>query len=116
MPESALGRWADRLAAGGVPGAVALAEIPFLAKIGLRGDPREARFRDGVRGALELDLALDPNTFTRRDPLRCLWLGPDEWLVTGPAGTAAELGGRLGAALQGQIGRASCRERVSRCV
>ncbi|HEY7761319.1 MAG TPA: sarcosine oxidase subunit gamma family protein [Burkholderiales bacterium] len=102
MPESALGRCTGRLAAGCVPGAVTLTEIPFLAKIGLRGDPADARFRDGVRSALALDLALEPNTFTRRDALRCLWLGPDEWLVVGPAGAAAELSGRLGAALQGQ--------------
>ncbi len=100
MAESALGPRADRLAAGSVPGAVTLTEVPFLAKIGLRGDPADARFRDGVRSALELDLALEPNTFTRRDALRCLWLGPDEWLVVGPAGAAAELSGRLEAALQ----------------
>ncbi|HXV08570.1 MAG TPA: sarcosine oxidase subunit gamma family protein [Burkholderiales bacterium] len=102
MPESALGRRADRLVAGSVPGAVTLAEIPFLAKIGLRGDPADARFRDAARSALELDLALQPNTFTRRDALRCLWLGPDEWLVVGPAGAVVELSGRLEAALQGR--------------
>jgi sarcosine oxidase subunit gamma len=102
MPERALGRRADRLAAGSVPGAVTLTEVPFLAKIALRGDPADARFRDGVRSALALDLAREPNTFTRRDALRCLWLGPDDWLVVGPAGAAAELSGRLEAALRGQ--------------
>ena len=102
MAESALAHRGDRLAAGSVRGGAALAEIPFLTKLGLRGDPTDTRFREGVHRALGLQLALSPNTFTRRDAVRCLWLGPDEWFVVAPAGRSVELGERLEWALRGE--------------
>ena len=104
MPESALQHLAERLASGSIAGAegVQLAEIALPAQINLRGDAGDAAFGDGVRSALDVELAVQANTFTRNGALRCLWLGPDEWLIVGPSGSAEDLVGRLHAALAGQ--------------
>ncbi len=40
-------------------------------------------------------LPLTPNRVAGMGPLRTLWLGPDEWLVTAPQGFAPDLLGRL---------------------
>jgi sarcosine oxidase, subunit gamma len=101
MVESALQPVADALAAGSSH-SVELRELPLLAKINLRGDAADARFRDGVRRVIGVDPPAASNTFTRSGEFRCLWLGPDEWLAVGPAGTAQDLAQRLASALAGQ--------------
>jgi len=89
---------AQQLAAGssGKWGAT-LAEIRVSALVNLRGNANDATFRGGVRGALGIEPPLAANTFTRGAALRCLWLGPDEWLVVceavGPEDVAARLRG-----------------------
>jgi sarcosine oxidase subunit gamma len=92
------------LAAGSVPGAegVQIAEVPLLAQVSLRGDPDDPRLPGAVRSALDLELAVLPNTFTRLGSMRCYWLGPDEWLVVAEPGLQTDLAHRLGARLHGQ--------------
>lgn len=58
---------------------------PFRSQIGLRVDP-DARAARAAGRALGLDLPLVPNTVARAGSRSVLWLGPDEWLVVGPAG------------------------------
>ena len=90
---------ADRLAATtrSSGGAVRLAELPFLAQVNLRLDPKGAA-ADAVRLALGLSLPLEPNTVVRAGELTVLWLGPDEWLVVGPPGTQRDVEQRIRAA------------------
>ena len=104
MPESALQHLVERFAAGSIAGpqGVELAEIALPVKINLRGDPSDAAFRQGVHTALGLEPPVEANTFTRNGEVRCLWLGPDEWLIVAAAGTAEDLAARLCAALAGQ--------------
>lgn len=78
-------------------GALRLAELPFLAQITLRLDPKsEAAEAAGL--ALGVPLPLVPNTVNRGGGLTVLWLGPDEWLVVGPR-EATGLAGRLRTAI-----------------
>lgn len=90
---------ADRLAATtrSSGGAVRLAELPFLAQVNLRLDPKGAA-ADAVGLALGLSLPVEPNTVVRAGELTVLWLGPDEWLVVGPPDTQRDLEQRIRAA------------------
>lgn len=73
------------------PRGVRLAEEPFLTQVDLRLDPSGPAV-----GRVEqaLDLALPhhrPNRVTGDEQRAALWLGPDEWLVVAPDGTAAQV-------------------------
>jgi sarcosine oxidase subunit gamma len=83
-----------------VPGEVTLGEVPFLAQIGLRGDPSDAGFATAVRGATGIELPGACAT-SGAGQTTLLWLGPDEWLLIGPDGSAADLVPKLEAALAG---------------
>jgi sarcosine oxidase, subunit gamma len=101
---SALQDHAAALARGTVAGprGVALKEIPHSAQITLRGDPGDADFTGAVRATLGFDLPLKANTVAASGDLSALWLGPDEWLVTGAPDSENDLTARLNAALAGQ--------------
>ncbi|WP_369779579.1 sarcosine oxidase subunit gamma [Streptomyces sp. R33] len=75
-------------------GALRLAELPFLAQVDVRLDPKGPA-ADAVGLALGLPLPLEPNTVAHGGEFAALWLGPDEWLVIGPAGTGTHLEARL---------------------
>jgi sarcosine oxidase subunit gamma len=70
---------------------VALREIPFLAQVNLRADPNDGTVMGGLAAALGFGLPTEPNTTTEGADRLAIWLGPDEWLVVGPAGTEGEL-------------------------
>lgn len=75
-------------------GRVRLEHEPFLAQLSLRLDP-------SLAARAPVPLPLDANTAWDDGVRAALWLGPDEWLVLGPPGTAADLVAELGAALEG---------------
>jgi sarcosine oxidase subunit gamma len=81
-------------------GAVSIEEIPFLAQVNLRLDPKGPA-ADAIGLELGLPLPTEPNTSTRSGDLAALWLGPDEWLILGPAGTNGDLEARLRTAAGG---------------
>jgi sarcosine oxidase subunit gamma len=83
------------------PRAVRLAERPGRGKIDLRGDPHARGFMAAVGRALDLLLPGEPCTSAARDQLGALWLGPDQWLLTCPAGDVPGLLASLRAALAG---------------
>lgn len=101
--DSPLTSRAALLARHSVPGAVRIAEIPFLAQIGLRMDPKGvAAERIGTAiGAMPPNL---PGTAVRAGELLALWLGPDEWLLVGREGTAESLQDTLTTALAEEHG------------
>ncbi len=65
---------------------ITLCERPFRALIGLRGGAEDATFLSAVKSAAGVDLPIEPNTTRREGSVAALWVGPDEWLVTAPAG------------------------------
>jgi sarcosine oxidase subunit gamma len=112
LRRSALAHRADDLAAVSTEEGVSLVELPFLAMVSLRVDPAsEAATR--IERALGLalpgagsvagvaigaaDAALPGETAEPSAPelvgqvRSVLWLGPDEWLVIGPDGDAANV-------------------------
>ncbi|SFB43197.1 sarcosine oxidase subunit gamma [Amycolatopsis marina] len=80
---SPLAHLAGRLEAAGND-QVAVEEIPFLTQLNVRATPDGAAFT-AIRAALGVALPRTPNTVTRTEDLLAMWLGPDEWLVLGPA-------------------------------
>jgi sarcosine oxidase subunit gamma len=49
----------------------------------MRGKPADAAFTGGVQAALGIPLPLAAGTTSSGNNTSLLWLGPDEWLVTG---------------------------------
>ncbi|MET9882112.1 sarcosine oxidase subunit gamma family protein [Streptomyces sp. NPDC006430] len=93
---SPLSQYAERLARAtrASHGALRLAEIPFLTQVDVRLDSKGPA-ADPVALALGFPLPSEPNTVARGGELAALWLGPDEWLVVGPAGARTHLEARL---------------------
>lgn len=87
---------ADRFAAATRTsgGAIRLAELPFLTQLNVRLDAKGAA-AEAVGLALDLQLPLQPNTVVRAGELTALWLGPDEWLLVAPPGSAGDLESRV---------------------
>ena len=73
-------------------GELVVAEVPFLAQVDLRVATEAAR---------HLALPRQPNTVLAAGDRAALWLGPDEWLVTGAPGSATAIAMELAAALPG---------------
>jgi sarcosine oxidase subunit gamma len=92
----------QQLAAGLGSEGVRIAELAAEAYVNLRGDPVDGRLSQGVQTVLAVALPAQPNTFTAGGPHRCIWLGPDEWLLSGEASIGEELTNRVALALTGQ--------------
>lgn len=82
--------------------AAAIAEVPFQAQTIVRGAPGDPGFRDASIRALGYALPETPNTTASDHRTTALWLGPDEWLVTGPDGSGDDTRSRLREALSGR--------------
>lgn len=93
---SALDHRAGELAdvASSTGGRVSLEEVRFLAQVDVRVSAEEAHRR-------ELQLPFGSNTVIRDGERAALWLGPDEWLIVGPAGAAGAIVAELESALTG---------------
>jgi sarcosine oxidase subunit gamma len=74
-------------------------EVPFLAQVNLRIVSQRSWGR--LASVLEFPLPLTPNTVAGDLDRHALWLGPDEWLVVGPAGSEATLETRCRDVLDG---------------
>ncbi len=77
-------------------GAVELSEQRFARQIAVRLRLRASAYLAG------LPLPLEPNRVAAMGPVRILWLGPDEFLVTTPDGAMPELLPRLARAVAGR--------------
>jgi sarcosine oxidase, subunit gamma len=82
--------------------AVTLAESPFSTQLNLRGDAQDPSFRSAAEAAIECALPTKPNTLLAGRLRRVYWLGPNEWLIVGPADDDARLGSALEKALAGR--------------
>jgi sarcosine oxidase, subunit gamma len=89
---SPLQPWALQFAA--LPNSVAIVEEPFVTMIDLRVDPSGP----GAPAAAELlgvELPTAASTYGKNGDTTVIWVGPDEWLVTGTSLTGPELEARL---------------------
>lgn len=81
---------------------VVVAEMPHRALVNLRLRPEHAATATAAAGAA---LPTQANTVTTgaagNDGRRCLWLGPDEWLIQHVGGTGPDLAESLSTALAG---------------
>ncbi len=73
---------------------VSIERLPALAQVDLRADP-------SLAARIEYPLPTEPNTAWEEGDHAALWLGPDEWLLVGPAGTAASIIEGVEASLEG---------------
>jgi sarcosine oxidase subunit gamma len=80
-----------------VAGGVTLTELPFLAMVNLRVEPG-AEAAAGIEAALGLPFPAANAVSGDPQARAILWLGPDEWLVTGPESDAPALVELLAAA------------------
>ena len=101
-PRSPLAGLADAIGETRADGVV-LEERPARTRLNLRLDPEDADALTAAGAALGGALPREPNTTAATvDGWTVLWLGPDEWLVCGPAVEGAALQDALGAALAGR--------------
>jgi len=63
-----------------------LVEKRAIGKINLRADPANAELMQALASTLGYELPREPNRTNGEGDRGALWLGPDEWLVTAPAG------------------------------
>ena len=84
-------------------GDAVLAERTDRARLNLRLDPDDAEALTAAGAALGGALPVTPNTAAATvDGWSVLWLGPDEWLVTGPAEGGGAIEDALEASLAGK--------------
>ena len=101
VPRSPLAGLADTLAEMRADG-VTLADQPARVRLNLRLDPEDAEALTAAGAALGGSLPRTPNTAAATiNGWTLLWLGPDEWLVTGPAEDGAGLEEALQVRLDG---------------
>ena len=101
VPRSPLAGLADTLAEMRADG-VTLADQPARVRLDLRLDPEDAEALTAAGAALGGSLPRTPNTAAATiNGWTLLWLGPDEWLVTGPAQEGAALEDALRVRLDG---------------
>jgi sarcosine oxidase, subunit gamma len=79
-----------------------LGERAHRMQLNLRGDSGNVAFTNGVKTATGLEIPVQANCFTATGERACLWLGPNEWLITGPGGSEKDLAAEIRAALGGQ--------------
>src|SRR5262245_19630685 len=100
---SPLQPWAKRFAQ--LPDAVAIVEEPFITMVELRVDPTGAGAA-AAASLLGVELPTTPATYAKSGDTAVIWLGPDEWLVTGTSLTGPELEARLREAVSAHGGAA----------
>ena len=61
---------------------ITIQELPFVSKFNLRMNPENNEHMKNCEKTLNIKLPIKPNTYTKNDNLKLIWLGPDEWLIT----------------------------------
>jgi sarcosine oxidase subunit gamma len=100
--ESPLATQAHRLATA-TPARLRVREIAFTTQLNLRVDPKSTA-AGRIGSAIGVMLPHQPGEVAGTGELSVLWLGPDEWLLVSPAGSAARLRYTLEEALDEEFG------------
>jgi sarcosine oxidase, subunit gamma len=92
-----------RAASGGKPvGGVTMAEVGHRTIINIRGTASDPAFASAVQAATGVTLPSAANTVSSGGGRQILWLGPNEWWVTGADGEADALVEKLRENFMGQ--------------
>ena len=89
----------DRQAPDGL--AIGMSEIVDRGMIDLRGGPKDKKFMAAAGAALGLALPATPRTSAGKGGVVCLWMSPDQWLITCPRKQVGDLLAKLNAGLEG---------------
>ena len=57
-------------------------ELPYLNKVNLRINPKNHKYMSICGKILNTALPTKPNTYTKNQDIKIIWLGPDEWLIS----------------------------------
>ena len=60
---------------------IKIQELPFVNKINLRVNSTNNKYMSSCGKILEAILPTRPNTYTKNENVKIIWLSPDEWLV-----------------------------------
>ena len=60
---------------------IEIQELPFVKKINLRLDPNDKDCVSTCSKILGTMLPTKPNTYSKKEKVKVIWLGPDEWLI-----------------------------------
>ena len=82
---------------------VVLRETHAKGYLSLRGNSEEPLFSDGVATTLGLNLPTQPGTCLTSGDICIYWMSPNEWMLTVPGGTEAEVEVRLRENLSGHF-------------
>lgn len=83
------------------PEAFRLEERAGLCHVNVRGSPANEAFLAAARSTLGLALPVAANTVSEGGDRVAYWLGPDEWLVVGPASDRTSLAKQMNDAFSG---------------
>lgn len=89
----------DRQAPDGL--AISMSEVVDRGMIDLRGLPTDKKFMEAAKAALGLALPTTPRTSAGNGDIVCLWMSPDQWLITCPRKAVDGLLAKLNAGLEG---------------
>jgi sarcosine oxidase, subunit gamma len=81
---------------------IVMSEVPHRTIINIRGTASDPAFSSAVQTATGLALPSAANTVSTEGVWQILWLGPNEWWITGPDGEAESLVEALRANFAGQ--------------
>lgn len=70
---------------------IAISEISDRGMIDLRGEQSDTKFMNAARTVLGVGLPTEPRTSAREGDITVLWLSVDQWLITMPAETCADI-------------------------
>ena len=90
------------LIAGPGDAGVILGESPHRCQVSVRGNAADSAFDEAVARTVGAALPLTANRVSSGNGFAVLWLGPDEWLITGAPGREKDLVPVLSRALAGQ--------------
>lgn len=88
----------DRQAPAGL--AIAMSEVVDRGMIDLRGLPKDKKFMAAAEAALGLALPTAPRSSAGKGDTVCLWMSPDQWLITCPRKQAGDLLAKLNKGLE----------------
>jgi sarcosine oxidase subunit gamma len=77
-----------RAAAGKAGAGVTMSEVAYRTIVNIRGTGSDPAFSSAVEAAIGIALPAAANTVSTGGSRQILWLGPNEWWVTGPDGEA----------------------------
>ena len=80
---------------------ISITEVENLGMIDLRGDLGDKKFVNAVKKVLGCALPSKPRTSSQSKTATCLWLSPDQWLITCPKDQVSTLLQSLNDALAG---------------